>query len=475
VQSSARSGSATAGSSKAGFAHRRRPPRCKKIVRATLVVLLVLAVVAGAVYAITGSSGSGHATGKKAKPLTATVPAAQLNPGDWSARTVVSPVTATDNRGDRWAPASGFVGGVLSSVVGNVRGTAAPQLYGDVLTGVTKWSQKVPGSGTYAVNLFMTDPTATGAGQRVFSITANGQIIATDIDPYARAGAAKSAAHALFLVPVTGTQLSIEFVPQKGEPIVSAVEATFQHKGLSEQVAWADDFNGSAGSSVDSTHWTHAVGGGGWGNQELEYYTSDTANSHLDGSGHLVIAAIRGDYTGQDGVSTTWTSARVSTEGRYSFMYGTVTARMKLPAGKALWPAFWALGADHSTVGWPASGELDVVESYGNPQAIRGTLISPDSSTRDTQFQCSSSHPVTASGFSDYTALWTPVGIQISVDNQPYCWASPADQVSTTSWVFDKPFYLLLDLAIQGTDGNQPDSSTPSPSQLVVDSVRVSQ
>ncbi len=120
-------------------------------------------------------------------------------------------------------------------------------------------------------------------------------------------------------------------------------------------LAWSDDFNGPDGSSPDLKKWSYDIGGNGWGNNELEYYTNRTQNAQIKG-GNLVITAQQEAYTGADGVSRNYTSARLKTQGLFSQAYGRFEARIKIPAGQGMWPAFWMLGNDITSVGWPKCG-----------------------------------------------------------------------------------------------------------------------
>src|SRR6266542_3268035 len=139
-------------------------------------------------------------------------------------------------------------------------------------------------------------------------------------------------------------------------------------------LTWSDDFDGPAGSAPDPSRWRHDIGGGGWGNQELEYYTNSTRNAALDGNGQLVITARRENPAGFGCWygSCQYTSARLLTAGTFSQQYGRFEARIKIPRGQGMWPAFWMLGTNIGTVGWPSSGEIDVMENIGRePGTIR--------------------------------------------------------------------------------------------------------
>jgi beta-glucanase (GH16 family) len=137
-------------------------------------------------------------------------------------------------------------------------------------------------------------------------------------------------------------------------------------------LVWSDEFNGPAGTAPDGNKWTYDLGADGWGNQELETYTSSRENSYLDGAGNLVIEA-RQIAHGQ------YTSARLKTQGKFTTKYGRVEARIKLPAGQGIWPAFWMMGADIHEAGWPKGGEIDIMENIGRePSMVHGTVHGPE-------------------------------------------------------------------------------------------------
>ena len=139
-------------------------------------------------------------------------------------------------------------------------------------------------------------------------------------------------------------------------------------------MVWSDEFNGPNGSPVDRTKWVADTGGKNWGNHELEYYTDRSENaSILDGN--LVIRALQENYTGPDGVERNYTSARLKTLGKFSQTYGRFEARIKIPYGQGIWPAFWLLGDDIEKVGWRACGEIDIMENIGKePTTIHGSI-----------------------------------------------------------------------------------------------------
>jgi beta-glucanase (GH16 family) len=241
---------------------------------------------------------------------------------------------------------------------------------------------------------------------------------------------------------------------------------------------WADEFDGPAGTPPDPSRWTHDLGDGGrgWGNEELEWYTNSPENAAHDGDGHLVITA----REAQDGLSCwygscRYTSARLLTRGLFEFTYGRVETRLKVPSGAGLWPAFWMLGTDIDTVGWPGSGEIDVMENVGRqPRLLYGTIHGPGYSGSDGFGGTLLMDQPLADDFHDFAVDWEPDRITWSVDSTTYHVASPAD-VAPDRWAFDHRFFLILNLAVGGHFGGDVSTTTAFPSELVVDHVRVFQ
>jgi beta-glucanase (GH16 family) len=245
-------------------------------------------------------------------------------------------------------------------------------------------------------------------------------------------------------------------------PGVTAAAATF-----------TDDFNGPAGSGIDSTKW-HFETGDNVNNHERQWYTSGTANAAMDGLGHLVITAKRenpGNYNCWYG-RCEYTSARISTAGQFTQAYGHYEARMKLPRGQGMWPAFWMLGNDIGSVGWPNSGELDIMENVGyEPNTVHGTIHGPGYSGSG-GIGAAYNGPNFSDDFHTYAVDWAPNSIKWSVDGTVYQTRTPAD-LNGSRWVFDHPFYIILNLAVGGYWPGDPNSSTIFPQQLVVDYVHV--
>jgi beta-glucanase (GH16 family) len=246
------------------------------------------------------------------------------------------------------------------------------------------------------------------------------------------------------------------------------------HRADRSRLVWSDEFNGPAGASPNPAKWRFDVGGGGWGNEELEYYTSRRTNASLDGYGHLVLTARRESYTAK-GTTRYYTSARLKTQGLFSTTYGRLQARIELPSGRGLWPAFWAVGEDIESLGWPASGEIDVMESLGDPFTVYGSIHGPEGdSPRGYSYTTPHSSLVSLSGgFHVYGVDWSPAAIVFTLDGVRYATRTPTLLSVGQQWVFNKPFFLILDQAVGGVWPGAPTASTAFPSTMLVDWVRV--
>nr|WP_234314558.1 family 16 glycosylhydrolase [Streptomyces sp. NRRL F-5135] len=242
-------------------------------------------------------------------------------------------------------------------------------------------------------------------------------------------------------------------------------------------VTFSDDFDGPAGAAVDGGKWQIETGDN-VNNHERQYYTAGNSNAALDGRGNLVITARKenpGNYQCWYG-RCEYTSARLNTSGKFTSTYGHVEARMKVPRGQGMWPAFWMLGSDIGQVGWPNSGEIDIMENVGfEPGTVHGTIHGPGYSGSG-GIGAGYTLPggqAFADAFHTFAIDWSPEAITWSVDGNVYQRRTPAD-LGGRSWVFNKPFFLILNLAVGGYWPGDPDGSTSFPTQLVVDYVRVS-
>ncbi|MGW2563678.1 lectin [Streptomyces sp. NPDC001514] len=243
-----------------------------------------------------------------------------------------------------------------------------------------------------------------------------------------------------------------------------------------QAVNFEDNFDGPSGAAVDGGKWQIETGDN-VANHERQYYTAGNANAALNGQGQLVITARRenpGNYQCWYGTCQ-YTSARLNTAGRFTQAYGHVEARMKIPRGQGMWPAFWMLGNDIGQVGWPNSGEIDVMENVGfEPSTVHGTIHGPGYSGSG-GIGAAYTLPggqAFADGFHTFAVDWAPDSITWSVDGNVYQRRTPAD-LGGRQWVFNKPFFLILNLAVGGYWPGDPDGSTVFPQQLVVDHVRV--
>lgn len=257
-----------------------------------------------------------------------------------------------------------------------------------------------------------------------------------------------------------------------GRPPAAAQDPAPAPRGVGP-VVWSDEFRGPRGRRPDPRRWEAEIGGR-WGQQEVQSYTARARNASLDGRGNLVITAREERYTGADGVTRDHTSARLVTRDRLEFAYGRVEARMRVPSGGGLVSAFWALGRDVDAIGWPAAGEIDVMEVLGSrPREVLGSLHGPG---RDDRYalvaERGTSVPLSA-GFHTYRVDWSPSEITWSIDGRPYAVRRPGDLAPGQRWVFDRPFFLLLTLAVGGRWAGPPAQDVRWPARLVVDWVRV--
>ncbi|MFW6226804.1 MAG: glycoside hydrolase family 16 protein [Bacteroidota bacterium] len=238
------------------------------------------------------------------------------------------------------------------------------------------------------------------------------------------------------------------------------------------QLVWSDEFDGAQGELPDNTKWTFDIGAGdnGWGNQELQYYTDRPENVSLDGEGNLVITARSETLGGRQ-----FTSARIKTEGLFEQQYGRFEARLITPYGPGLWPAFWMLGANIETVGWPQCGEIDIMELRGQePNIIHGSIHGPG---------YSGGNPITKmyglvndrfdSDYRIYAVEWDEDKIDFFLDDFLYQRIERDDVPG--EWVYDQPFFILLNVAVGGDYVGFPTPDTPFPQEMIIDYVRVYQ
>lgn len=233
----------------------------------------------------------------------------------------------------------------------------------------------------------------------------------------------------------------------------------------------ADEFEGAEGTRPDPAIWTYDIGGSGWGNGQLEYDTNRVENVSLDGQGNLRITARRESYQGRD-----YTSGRIKTRGLFEQKYGRFEARIKLPRGQGIWPAFWMLGANVDAVGWPQSGEIDIMEFRGQqPAVIHGTIHGPGysgASPIGSSFRLADGETFTED-FHVFAVDWDPGQIRFRVDSEVYQIITTSAVSDRGNWVFDQPFFMLLNVAVGGGFVGPVSPTTPFPAEMLVDYVRV--
>lgn len=264
--------------------------------------------------------------------------------------------------------------------------------------------------------------------------------------------------------------------------ILACTDDEGSNVGLSNlTLVFEDEFNGEAGASINTDNWNFDIGTGsnGWGNNELQYYTDRPENVSLDGAGNMIITARRETFQGSP-----FTSARINTKDKVEQQYGRFEARIKMPGGRGIWPAFWMLGSnietqaddDPATVQWPFVGEIDITEMRGQEPEITlgsihgpgysgGNAISGSYTLEDDRFDAD---------FHEYAIEWTPTYIDYFIDGIRFNRIAKEDIPQDADWVFDdQPFFMLLNVAVGGNFVGFPVDTTPLPQQMVVDYVRI--
>ena len=247
-------------------------------------------------------------------------------------------------------------------------------------------------------------------------------------------------------------------------------------------LVWSDEFNSADGTTPDSKKWTYDLGGNGWGNHELEFYTDHPQNAQIK-SGNLVITAQKESATDKYGTRD-YTSARIKTQGLFAQAYGRFESRIKIPKGEGMWPAFWMLGEDIATIGWPRCGEIDIMENIGKePAAVHGSLhgaaaASTDPANKKATADLTRKFSLPDNGslsddFHIYAVEWEPTVLRFFIDKENYATFTKDEWPQNAPWPFDHKFFLLLNLAVGGDWPGPPDANTVFPQQMLVDYVRV--
>lgn len=256
-------------------------------------------------------------------------------------------------------------------------------------------------------------------------------------------------------------------------PATPVTALTPRGKPLPWKLVWSDEFNGPAGTPPDPHKWSPEIGGAGWGNHQLEYDTANM-NAYQDGQGHLILEARKNNsaqYQCWYG-SCEYTSAQISTSGHFSFTYGLLEASIKIPFGQGIWSAFWLLGNNCATVGWPTCGEIDVMENIGlQPDLIYGTVHGPG--------YFSGNYKLPRGAYSDnfhvFALQWDPNHLYFFVDGVNYYTVDRTKLTNQTYWVFDHPFSIILGAPVGGVWPGSPDSTTVFPQKMSISYIRLYQ
>jgi beta-glucanase (GH16 family) len=364
---------------------------------------------------------------------------------------------------------------LLSLLLASVLVAAVPAAANAAGATTTTVSRKVQVPGTYDVTLSI-----RGASARDLAVVRIGRSVTRRVRLKGR-----TPRRVRVRVVIGGKRVVARVAGRRGRPKVRASLRRVKRRppaptpaptpvaAVPSTLVWSDEFDGSAGTLPSGSRW-RAETGDGWGNgAEWQTYTSSANNASLDGAGNLAITARREPGVGAHG----YTSARLTTQGKFSFRYGRLEARMSLPYGKGLWPAFWAMGDDINTAGWPANGEIDVMEALGHdPFTWYAHVHGPDANNNDAPWgrDILSSSNLTA-GFHNYAVVWSPDVIRWTFDGNTVASVTPADLPAGGRWVYDHAFHVLLSLAVGGSWPGYPDASTPLPASWKVDYVRVYQ
>jgi hypothetical protein len=267
------------------------------------------------------------------------------------------------------------------------------------------------------------------------------------------------------VLPDTAVKKDVYFTIKFSNP----VNGTLTKSGITIRIinvdfvnlAWTEDFTTVA---LNTTIWNYEQGAGGWGNNELQNYTNLSDNVHLD-SGYLHITALK--------TGTNYTSGRINTQGKKQFTYGRVEIRAKLPEGKGIWPALWMLGSGFPTLGWPACGEIDILELLGHePSVAHGAVHWNSNGHKSRTNSFTLSNDKFSSGFHIFSFTWTPNKLIWMVDKQQFFYLSRAEM---PDFPFDMPQFLICNIAVGGNWPGSPDGTTVFPQHMIVDYIRIYQ
>ena len=344
----------------------------------------------------------------------------------------------------------------------------------------------------------ITPPAQTIVATPAFATTSaqNGAVIVSLADATAGAlvyytvdGSAPTASSQQYIAPfLVASNLTVHAIGVSSGDTNSAVASqSFTPNTVSGTLVWSDEFTNTTGANAqpNPAYWTYDTGAGGWGNSELEDYcaygsnatpcAASAPNAYVGTDGYLHIVA-------QQPAAGTYTSARMKTEGLFSFQYGRLEFRAKVPEAQGFWPAAWLLGNTITTINWPGCGEQDVLERVNaatTPDFNEGSVHGPGFTGSSLGTTYSFPSGVTASTWHTYGMIWTPGSVSYYVDDPANIYAAYSPSSLTglagASWPFDggQANFIILNLAIGGSYPGSPNGSTPFPSELLVDYVRL--
>ncbi len=376
-----------------------------------------------------------------------------------------------DSQGQRWQPAGSRLDGTRRAAVRSPDAIySTPALYETAALKPRHARVRVPAPGRYAVTLYLVDPGPSGRDGvlAVSSAASGGTRFTRRASVTVPSGSAQTVpTHASFEVPLPGRTLDLRFRTLRGHPAVSAIEVQWLGPVTMPPVrtVWSDTFAGAAGSAPDSALWQVQTGFG-WGDGQLQTYSDDPSNIALSGDGRLVMT------TRHD--ADAYTSARIQSVATFPLSRADISARIQVPAGRGLWPAFWANGVQPPV--WPYSGELDIMEMLGQtPGELHGYVHGPTAGQPVRKYEngaiLDSRTPLSAAPHT-YEMRSEPGVVVFLMDGVPYGSVARADIPRGSPWLLDRPYNLVLNVAVGGWPG-PPDGSTPFPSQMTVDDVTV--
>ena len=267
------------------------------------------------------------------------------------------------------------------------------------------------------------------------------------------------------------------------EPVVRATTPTLspppsptpsptRTDGVGEGLVWSVEFDGPAGAALDPAEWEISDRGDGYGNNELQVYTSRPENVAIDGDGSLRLTARSEQYTDPRGFSGDFTSGRIETKTR--FQYGRIEARIQVPAGQGLWSAFWLFGDSLTGEGWPEVGEIDIMEVIGNTLDLHNAVIAArEGGERWIRNTSTLSPTPLADAWHVYAVDWDEDAIVFTVDDIETFRVSRTELADDEQWPFDRPYSITLNLAVGGDWPGPPNADTIFPAAMLVDYVRV--